>query len=274
MNQMCKHINQFNLFHSDTMQSAANRPTKKKWGNGDAKNLCHFLGWDAKNLLGYHTSLLSWWQWRILGYSGTILRRVIPACLPRKVLTGMGNFWWLKSIMEERSVGQFWYRKAGIEKAIKFTQPLLSDSEYVAVKNKRSFTEVLRTAVRAPEDPFGPLVEPIAEVPLWLSGRTAGKTISVMPSKSETSGHGPEIQSLSLAAEVISPKDPSLAIAASPKDFSLDSQGLVLPADKNIADNCSVTTDGFEYARLRETRRSYRRRLGPFIFGNGISFKK
>jgi hypothetical protein len=83
--------------------------------------------------------------------------------LPRKVLTGMGNFGWLKSIMEERSVGQFWYRKAGIEKAIKFTQPLLSDSEYVAVKNKRSFTEVLRTAVRAPEDPFGPLVEPIAE---------------------------------------------------------------------------------------------------------------
>ena len=171
-------------------------------------------------------------------------------------------------------MGRFWYRKAGIEKAIKFTQPLLSDSVYVAVKNRRSFTEMLRTTVRAPEDPIGPLVEPIAKVPLWLSGRTAGKTISVMPSKSETSGHGPAIQSLSLAAEVISPKDPSLAIAASPKDFSLDSQGLVLPADKNTADNCSVTTDGFEYARLRKTRRRYRRRLGPLSLGNGIPLKK
>jgi hypothetical protein len=71
--------------------------------------------------------------------------------------------------------------------------------------------------------------------------------------KIEMSGHGPTIQSLSLAVEVISPKDPSLAIAALPKDFSLDSQGLVLLADRNIADNCSVTTDGFKYARLRET---------------------
>ncbi|KAE8009979.1 hypothetical protein FH972_006379 [Carpinus fangiana] len=120
--------------------------------------------------------------------------------------------------------------------------------EYNGREKCRSFTEVLRTTVKAPEDPFVPLVEPIAKVPLWLSGRTAGKTISVMPSKSETSGHGPAIQSLSLAAEVISPKDPSLAIAASRKDFSPDSQGLVLPADKNIADNCSVTTDGLEYA--------------------------
>jgi hypothetical protein len=60
-----------------------------------------------------------------------------------------------------------------------------------------------------------------------ISGRIAGKTISVMPSKSETSSHGPAIQSLSLAAEVILPKDPSLAIAASPKDLSLNTQGLV-----------------------------------------------
>jgi hypothetical protein len=48
------------------------------------------------------------------------------------------------------------------------------------------------------------------------------QTILVMPSKLETSDHGPTIQSLSLAAEVISPKDPSLAITASPKDFFLD----------------------------------------------------
>jgi hypothetical protein len=44
-------------------------------------------------------------------------------------------------------------------------------------------------------------------------------TILVMPNKLEMSGHGLTIQSLSLAVEVISPKDPSLAIAASPKDL-------------------------------------------------------
>jgi hypothetical protein len=88
----------------------------------------------------------------------------------------------------------------------------------------------------------------------------------MMPSKLETSGHGSAIQSLSLAAEVISPKDPSLAIVALLKDLSLDTRGLVLPADRNIIDNCSVTTDSFEYARLRETQRSYWWRLRPVFF--------
>jgi hypothetical protein len=92
------------------------------------------------------------------------------------------------------------------------------------------------------------------------------QTISMMPSKLETSGHGSAIQSLSLATEVISPKDPSLAIAALLKDLSLDSQGLVLPADRNIVDNCSVMTDSFEYTRLRETRRSYWWRLRLVFF--------